>query len=55
MWQWETRAMIHLATLSIFIIPAIGLLFAVGLFVVAAIPDRRDLRRAAQLERKAGA
>ena len=55
MWQWETRAMIDSATLSIFIIPAIGLLFAVGLFVVAAIPDRRDLRRAAQLERKAGA
>ncbi len=55
MWPRETRAMIDSATLSIFIIPAIGLLFAVGLLVVSAIPDRRDLRRAKQSERKAGA
>ena len=44
--------MISPAILAIFVVPAIGLCFVLGLFVVTAITDKRALRRADDLERK---
>lgn len=44
--------MISPSTLAIFVVPAIGLCFAVGLFVITAITDKRALRRADDLERR---
>ena len=47
--------MISPAALAIFVIPAIGLCFAAGLYVFTAVADKRALRRADLEERKAGA
>ena len=47
--------MISPAAVAIFIIPAVGMCFAAGLFFFTAVVDKRALRRADLLERKAGA
>lgn len=45
--------MINPSTFAIFIVPAIGMCFAAALFVFTAMADKRALRRADNLERKA--
>jgi len=46
--------MISPAAFAIFIVPAVGLCFAAALYAFTAAVDKRALRRADFLERKAG-
>jgi hypothetical protein len=47
----ETGIVMSSFTFTVLVVPAIGMCFAAGLFVITAFSDRRALRRADEWER----